>query len=238
MTRRYEQQLRAENAQQTRRRILDAVATHLRQTPTEPISLDRIAALARVARSTIYVAFGSRAGLFEAFAEDLGDRTGVAALRAANEAPDPRDKLRGAIAAANRMFAADRPVFRVLFSMRQLDPASIGAAAQLNERARAEGVTWLAGLLGEAGYLRPGVSVAEATEMLFALTSFETFDALYTDRGLPVDKVTGLIVVMAERALLRDPGVAGDDDPGPPGRRSETSQTGAISPYRDTQRSR
>lgn len=203
VARRYLQQLRAENAQETRRRILDAVATRLRESPTEPFSLDKIAALARVARSTIYLVFGSRAGLVEAFAEDLGDRTGVAALRAANEAPDPRDKLRGAVAAANRMYAADRPIYRALFSMRQLDPDSIGPTARLTEQNRAEAIAWLAGLLGAAGHLRPGLSVDDAAHMLFVLTGFEAFDALYTDRGLPVETATALTVTMAERSVLR-----------------------------------
>jgi AcrR family transcriptional regulator len=203
MTRQYVQQLRAETAQETRRRILDAVATRLRESPTEPISLDQVASLARVARSTIYLVFGSRAGLFEAFAEDLGERTGLAALRAANEAPDPADKLRGAIAAANRMYAADRHLFRVLFSMRQLDPASIGGRAQLNEASRSEAMVWLTGLLHDAGYLRPDVTVQDAAHMLFVLTSFEAFDALYTDRALSVEQATALTVAMAERAVLR-----------------------------------
>ena len=78
MARKYEQQLRAESAEETRRRILDAVARRLREAPTEPVSLDQVAKLARVARSTIYLIFGSRAGLFDAFTEDLADRTGSA----------------------------------------------------------------------------------------------------------------------------------------------------------------
>lgn len=203
VARQYVQQLRAETAQETRRRILDALATRLHESPTEPFSLDKIAALARVARSTIYLVFGSRAGLVEAFAEDLGDRTGVAALRAANEAPDPRDKLRGAVAGANRMYAADRPIYRALFSMRQLDPDSIGPTARLAEQNRAESIAWLAGLLGAAGHLRPGLSVDDAAHMLFVLTGFEAFDALYTDRGLPVETATALTVTMAERSVLR-----------------------------------
>lgn len=203
MTRRYVQQIRAESAQETRRRILDAMAERLRQAPTEPLSLDRIASMAQVSRSTIYLTFGSRAGLFEAFADDLGERTGLAALQEANRAPDPRDKLRGAIAAGNRMYAADRPLFRVLFSMRQLDPSAIGGRAQRNEQSRAEGIAWLTGLLADAGELRPDLGVDDAAHLLFVLSSFETFDTLYTERGLPLESVTELTLSVIERALLR-----------------------------------
>ena len=63
-TRKYDQVLRAEAAEQTRRRILDAVAQRVREAPSEQLSLDQVARLARVSRSTIYADFGSRAGLF------------------------------------------------------------------------------------------------------------------------------------------------------------------------------
>ena len=86
-TRKYEQRLRAESAEETRRRILDAVAQRFREAPTEPLSLDQVARLARVARSTIYLAFGSRAGLLQAFAVDLWERGGLADLTTARRAP-------------------------------------------------------------------------------------------------------------------------------------------------------
>ena len=79
-TRKYEQGLRAEAAEQTRRRILDAVDARLRAAPAEPVNLDKIARAARVARPTIYAVFGSRAGLFSALAHDLFTRGGLAIL--------------------------------------------------------------------------------------------------------------------------------------------------------------
>jgi AcrR family transcriptional regulator len=202
MNRRYEQRLRAHTADQTRRRILDALAARLREQPLAAISLDDVAERARVARSTIYLVFGSRARLFEAFADDLDARTGLASLQAANRAPDPLDKLRGAVAASHRMYAADRAIFRVLYSMRQLDPGALGGTGRLKEQSRAEGITWLAGLLGDAGHLRPDLTVHDAADVLFVLTSFDTFDALHTDRDRSVDATTALTLTMIERALL------------------------------------
>jgi hypothetical protein len=80
MARRFEQQLRTETAEETRRRFLDAVAQRLRDAPTEPPSLDQVTKLARVARSTIYLIFGSHAGLFDVSTDDLAERTGLARL--------------------------------------------------------------------------------------------------------------------------------------------------------------
>lgn len=133
----YEQRLRADAAEETRQRILDAVGQRLRDAPTEPVSLDQVARPARVARSTIYLVFGSRSGLFYAFADDLWARSGLSNLTEAVAHPDIREQLRGGIAAASAMFAAERDIYRVLFSMAQLDPDSVGGAVQKRERVRA-----------------------------------------------------------------------------------------------------
>src|SRR5829696_5923903 len=89
--RRYEQRLRAEAAEETRRRVLDAVYERLREAPAEAVSVDRVARMAGVARSTVYVIFGSRAGLFEAFGIDLIERAGYDRLLEAVAAEDARD---------------------------------------------------------------------------------------------------------------------------------------------------
>jgi AcrR family transcriptional regulator len=204
-TRRYEQRLRAETAEQTRRRILAAVERCLRETPTEPVSLEKVARVAKVARSTIYQVFGSRAGLFDAFAEDLWVRTGLPELTRAVAHPDAREHLRGGFAAASRMFAADRDLYRVLFSMAQLDPESVGGAVSDVERERAGGLTHLARRLAEDGVLRDDVSVEAAIEVLWVLASFESFDLLFTGRGLAVERAVELLVTTAERTLLREP---------------------------------
>jgi len=203
MARKYEQQLRAETAEETRRRILDAVAQRLRDAPTEPLSLDQVAKLARVARSTIYLIFGSRAGLFDAFTDDLADRTGLAGLTEAVANPDARRHLREGIAAGYRMFAEDLVVYRVLFSMNHLDPASVGGAVERMEKRRAGGMRYLAQRLAENSVLRDDVTLEQAADVLWVLCSFETFDTLYTDRGKSLDETIQLIAWMAEQSLCQ-----------------------------------
>jgi AcrR family transcriptional regulator len=201
--RKYDQRLRAESAAQTRRRILDAVATRLREAPTEPVSMDKVAALARVARSTIYVVFGSRAGLFDAFTEDLSQRTGMAQLTEAVAAADPRDHLRGAVLAACRMLAGDLEIYRVLSSMSRIDPDSVGGAIARMDQNRRGGLEYLARRLDEAGVLRDDVTATQAVDLLWVLSSFEAFDQLHTDRGLSVDDAADVLATTAERTICR-----------------------------------
>ena len=107
-TRKYEQGLRAEAAEETRKRILDALYARLSEQPSEPVSVEQVARLARVARSTIYLVFGSRAGLFDALAAELFRTGEFARVEAAAANPDAREHLRGGIRGATEMMAAHR----------------------------------------------------------------------------------------------------------------------------------
>jgi len=202
-TRKYEQRLRAQAAEETRRRILDAVYERLREAPTQPVSVDQVARAARVARSTVYLIFGSRAGLFDAVAADLLRRGGFERVLTAVAHPDAREHLRGGIRASVDVFAVYRDVHRVLFSTAMLDPEATGGAMQRSEDRRAGGMAYLAQRLAEQNLLRPDVTVDDAANILWLITSFDAFDLLYTGRGLPVDEVARLLVVTAERAVCR-----------------------------------
>ncbi len=220
-TRKYEQRLRADSAEETRRRILHALAAQLREAPAEPVALDAVAGRAKVARSTIYTVFGSRAGLFDEFVADLWERTGLSALTAAVAITDARTHLREGIAAANRMYAADRGIYRVLFSLASIDPAGVGGATRKKEQNRAGGMVYLAQRLREGRALRSDVTDEQAVDTLWVLCSFETFDALYSGRGLTVAQATELTVTMAERMLCTPD--LGADGRTPPGARKTRS---------------
>jgi AcrR family transcriptional regulator len=202
-TRRYEQRQRAEAAEQTRRRILDAVIERLRKAPAEPVSIDRIAEMAGVARSTVYAIFGSRAGLFDAVAAEVLEREGYERLLEAKHEPDAREHMRVGFRSGTAMLAADRDIVRALFSMAQLDEGAVGDAVRKREESRAAGMARLARRLGEQDLLRPGVSVEAAEHILWVLTSFESFDLLYTGRDLSTEAVADLLFATAERALLK-----------------------------------
>ena len=201
--RRYEQRLRAEAAEETRRRILDTVHERLRTAPSQPVSVDEVARRAGVARSTVYVVFGSRAGLFEAVAADLMERSGYARLLEAIQAPDAREVLRGGVRAVVELYAADRDVQRALYSLIVPGDETVGGAMRRMEEDRALGMRRLAEGLAGQGVLRPDLAVGDAADLLWLLTSFDAFDLLYTGRGRSVDEIVRILVTSAERALYR-----------------------------------
>jgi AcrR family transcriptional regulator len=203
-TRRYEKRLRAQTAEETRRRILDAVYDQLREAPAQPVSVDRVALAAGVARSTVYVIFGSRARLFDAVGADLLERGGFHRVLDAVADPDPRVTVRDGIAGGVHTFAAHRDVFRALFSMTALDPDAVGGAMERSEQERAEGMLSLSRRLARHGALREGLTAKKAADQLWVLTSFDAFDLLYTGRGLPAKEVASVLVDTAERTVLAD----------------------------------
>ncbi len=201
----YEQRIRAESAEETKERILDALHDLLRERPDGSISVDQVAKRARVARSTVYLAFGSRRGLFDALTERLLSGEGFEQILAAVRHPDARESLRGGIAGGVKQYAAQHEVLRVLNAMRTLDPTGAGEAVARVEAQRSQGMARLARRLGEQGLLRPGLTPERAAHVIWLFAGFDAFDTLATGRGLSPDEVTAILVEGAEHALLADP---------------------------------
>jgi hypothetical protein len=93
--------------------------------------------------------------------------------------------------------------------MTLLDPDAVGGAIHRMEENRARGMAYLAQRLADQGMLRPDVTVTEAADILWVLTSFDAIDLLYTGRGLSTDQVAQRLVTMAQRTLCRAAAVAG-----------------------------
>lgn len=198
----YVQKARAEAAEGTRRRILEAARDTLERGPAGALRVDEVARAAGVSRSTVYQLYGSRAGLFDALARFLRDEAGFAALVAASRIPDALENLRASQRAAVTVYAAMPHLARALFTLAAIDPDAVAAAAAI-EDGRRPGMVRLATALGAQGYLRDGVSVQEATDILTVITSFATFDELATGSGLPADAVAERLIAMAERSVCR-----------------------------------
>ena len=85
---------------------------------------------------------------------------------------------------------------------RPIDPDAV-AAIRAIEDGRRPGQAEIARRLAEQGYLRDGVDVDEATDILTVITSFQAFDELFSGSGLPAEVVADRLVAMAERSICR-----------------------------------
>ena len=201
-TRPYRQRVRAEASEATRQRILDSLYERLRAAPAEPVSVDEVARRAGVSRSTVYLVFGSRSGLFDALTERLLSGAGYDRIQDAARDPDARETLRGGLGGGVGMYAAHHDVFRVLYAAGKVDPDGAGRAIARAERRRSESMGWVADRLHEQNALRPDVEPERAAHVIWLLASFDAFDLLAAGRGLGPEEITEILADTAERALL------------------------------------
>jgi AcrR family transcriptional regulator len=202
VARKYVQRARAEAAAETRRRIVESARSVLLASPVPTLEIADVAEIARVARSTIYTAFGSRPGLIEAVMEDSLTRAGFGRLVELFGLEDAVEALDRGLAQGCQMYAEEHQVLRRLLLLAELDPDSAAPYAR-QQRGRSAGMRALARRLHEQGKLRAGTSIEEAAAVLWVMTGFDTFDQLYSGWGLDATSCGSRIVAMARAALLK-----------------------------------
>ena len=177
----------------------------LTRAPLESVSLPVIAAEAEVARSTVYAIFGSREGLMVAVAEDLLERGGFARIGEALRGPDVVRAFEISMDVAMDLYSREDAVGSALLSLAAVDRDASSAAARLN-RGRREGMRKIAQRMHDQGVLRDDVTVDEAADVLWLITSFETFGQLYRGRSLTPKQVGERLVAIARRTLYKPNG--------------------------------
>lgn len=164
-SRRYDSPLRAEQARQTRLRILDAARDVLKREGFARVTLDTIARAAGVSVQTVLANFGNKAGLFEALMQrDMeSDFTGI--LEAVRAESDTRRKLRVTADFFTRIHVAHAPR-----GSGALLPEPVGGSAGLRRilQERAVYLRSLAEELFTGVPLREGLSIGKAVALLEA----------------------------------------------------------------------
>lgn len=173
----------------TRERILAAARDVLAS--QDRLSIDAVAQAADVARMTVYNQFTSKGGLLEALFDWLAKRGGITRLASVFQMNDADLALVGFIATFCAFWASDRLVLRRVRALAVLD-AELGPLIAARDEWRRGGLRVV--------LRRRGIENAEVVDVLHALTSFETYDAL-AGAGRSADEVSAL-VSRAARAVL------------------------------------
>jgi AcrR family transcriptional regulator len=164
--------------EQTRARILAAARELLMASDGfSGFSIDAVAREADVARMTVYYQFGSKIGLLEALCDSLAAQGGMEQLATAFRQPDPLDALAEYIAVFGRFWNSDRLVTRRLRGLAALD-SDFEQVIRARDERRRQGLSVIARRLVEKHGRPAPEAFDETVNILYTLTSFETFDAL------------------------------------------------------------
>ncbi|MER5352206.1 helix-turn-helix domain-containing protein [Kitasatospora sp. NPDC002551] len=192
-------------AEQTRTRILEAACELLTgEKGPASFSMDAVAKTAGVARMTVYYQFDSKTGLLEALFDDLAQRGGMARMPAAFMAPSGREALTAILEVLTGFYASGRIALRRLRGLGILDPELDTALQSRGDRRRGGLQVVLGRLLADRDAEVGEAELDELLDLLFMLTSFETFDLLAgadDDSGAVASRIEELILAVLDRRL-------------------------------------
>ncbi len=192
--RRYHSARRQAQAAETRRQIVEAARRLFAERGYVGTTMETIARDAGVAVETIYAAFGSKRAILSRLLDVsvVGDEKPVPLL----ERPGPqavrreRDQRRQV-----QMFAHDireimervSPIFDLMRAAAKTEP-DIAEYLQHILEERLRGMTQFVQWLATNGPLREGLSLSDAAETVWALSSAEVYRLLTVDRGWPGER--------------------------------------------------
>ena len=185
--RRYDSSGRQAQARRNREAILDAAQRQFLEGGYAATTIAAIAGEAGGSVETIYKAFGGKPGLVRAIHErGLEGRQPVPAFQRADEMrereTDPRTIMRNWAALTSEVSSIVSPIARLVRAAAATDP-DMAALLKAHDDIREQRARHHARFLRRRGYLRQGVSLAQATDILWTCTSDELYDLLVVQRG-------------------------------------------------------
>ena len=204
--RRYDSTGRQAQARRNRQAILDATQRQFLEGGYAATTIAAVAAEAGVSVETIYKAFGGKPGLVRAiYDRGLVGPEPVPAYRRADELrereTDPRAIMRNWGTIASEVSSVVSPIERLVRAAAASDH-DMAALLQAHNDLRERRARHHARFLKERGYLREGVSVAQATDILWTCTSDELYDLLVTQRGWSPPRFARFLADFMINALL------------------------------------
>lgn len=209
--RRYDASRRREQARLTQEAIIAAARHRFLHDGYATTTIASIAADAGASADTIYKSFGGKAGLLRAMCQDALAGTGPVPAEQRSDAmqagqSDPRQMLRGLGTLTAEVAPRIAPLLLLLARAAETDPEVAQLRAGL-DAARLARMTQVAETLAGKTRLRPGLSVMEAAEIMWAYSSPELYGLLVTSRSWSPDRYGEFVGESLVDALLGpDPG--------------------------------
>src|SRR5215211_3565821 len=205
----YSSALRDQQAGLTRRRVLDAALELFLAEGYLGTTIEAVARRAEVSTQTVYNAVGGKAALLRAVYDVTlaGDDQPVPiaerpAFQAMLAETDGRRCLARYAALGRELWERAGPLVLRLLSQAAAGDADLRAFADTVERQRAAGTAMVAAHVAERFGLRPGLTMQEAGDVLWALTAPEVLERLVVRRGWRLDRAEAWLAEAMADALL------------------------------------
>ena len=205
--RKYHSPLRADQAEQTRRRVVDAAFELFVERGYARTTLAAVAERAALSTETIYSTFGGKRGLLESVilsaitGEDDPPTPDNEWWASVAELADARDRLRKMVEYSCRILVRTRPVHAVIRGAADTEPFAADLARRLLQDRLTNQTARIREYLHDD--LKPGLSVAEAGQRYCALTSPELYQMLTVEFRWSADRHRVWVTGMLEAELLQ-----------------------------------
>lgn len=204
--RRYDSSGRQAQARRNRETILDAAQRQFLEGGYAATTIAAIAAEAGVSVETIYKAFGGKPGLVRAiYDRGLTGREPVPAFQRADamreRETDPTTIMRNWGILTSEVSSVVSPVLLLVRSAAASDP-DMAELLSVGNHDRDERARHHARFLQQRGYLREGVTLAQATDILWTCTAPELYDLLVLQRGWSLPQYARFLADYMIAALL------------------------------------
>lgn len=205
--RRYNSPLRAEQANETRRRVLAAARELFVADGYRGTTVAAVASAAGVSPDTIYASLGGKRGLLERVVaharedpDDPAQRVQRRRREEIHDLADHHERLRRLIGLSCETLARISPVHAVIKGAADGDPFAAGLLADMLDRRLEIQSGNVATYL--SGGLRDGLGLADAAERYSALLSPDLYNLLTVDRGWSPDRYEAWVADLLDRDLL------------------------------------
>jgi len=204
----YRSRLRAEQASQTRLRILESAADLFAHSGYVATTIDAVAARSGVAVDTVYATFGNKKSLLSALidlrvtgAPEGSDVLAGEAPRALSALSNQRQMIASFSADIVPRIERVRPIDDIIRSASAADQEISDLRSRMQEN-RFNKLRVFTGWVATQGALRDGMDVDEATTIVWTLTSPEVNRMLRDVRGWSAERYAGWLSASLVRLLL------------------------------------
>ncbi len=190
---------RLENSDHKRAAILKAARSQLESDGFLHLTMDSLARESGVTRQTVHNLFGTKTGVLEALFDQLALDGGMRRMPGVMQQTDPESMLSGFVEVFTGFWAKDRLLLRRIHGIAAIDP-ELGALLEARNQRRKRAAARVVDQLSRRSGRKEADDATQRIATLYALTSFEFFDALTESCG-EGKEVPHLVLETVKKAL-------------------------------------